>query len=256
MPGIPTHPAFPQPHDFAAKLWRYLDTEKFAWMVENGRLLMPSASKLGDPLEGTRPDGDRAWWQQQIDQSPSEDKRRVLKYNRDTLQRFTDNFREHYYVSCWHLNEAESMEMWCCYVKGSESVVVQTRYSILRKCLANFIEIGLVRYIDYRKEKLPSLNLYECVTHKDIVYEFEKEVRAVVQHPPPKSPHHAEFMQHFFESESKKDFRAFAPEIELSSFIETIVLHPKATREFVQHTNRLCRENGVNEPMQSKFSRV
>lgn len=217
---------------------------------------MPSAMHLGDPLEGTRPDGDAEWWQRQIDQAPSDDVRRIVTHNRDVLQRFTDTFREHYFVSCWHIGDSDCMRMWDCYTSGSESVAVQTIYIHLKQSLPDFANIGLVRYIDFRTERLPTLNLFECVTHKDLPYQFENEARAVVQHPPPESPHYDEFVQDFFESESNPDFRAFAPQIDFSELTDTIVLHPDATPEFEEVMSKLCGENDIVTPNRSNLSRT
>jgi hypothetical protein len=38
-----------------------MDAGKFEWLVEHGRLFMPTAEQLGDPLEGTAPDGELRW---------------------------------------------------------------------------------------------------------------------------------------------------------------------------------------------------
>ncbi len=59
MTGQPyIHPAFPEPDDPSAVIWRYMDAPKFEWLVNCGRLFMPSADRLGDPLEGSTPPGD------------------------------------------------------------------------------------------------------------------------------------------------------------------------------------------------------
>ena len=44
------HPAFPQPTDPEDAVWCYLTSDKFKWMVKEGRLFMPNAAHLGDPL--------------------------------------------------------------------------------------------------------------------------------------------------------------------------------------------------------------
>jgi hypothetical protein len=49
------HPAFAQPDDPSAVIWRYVDASKFGWLANCGRLFMPSADRLGDALEGSSP---------------------------------------------------------------------------------------------------------------------------------------------------------------------------------------------------------
>ena len=61
-----SHPAFPQPADPDVAIWRYMDAPKFEWLIGNERLFMPSACRLGDPLEGTTPGGEIQWWRREI----------------------------------------------------------------------------------------------------------------------------------------------------------------------------------------------
>ena len=47
------HPSFPQPSNLNISLWRYMDIEKFKWLIQEKRLYMPTTEKLGDCLEGS-----------------------------------------------------------------------------------------------------------------------------------------------------------------------------------------------------------
>lgn len=247
------HPAFPQPDDPNVPLLRYLDFAKFDWLMTYGRLYMPSAVHLGDSLEGTRPDGDLERWQREVANAESEEQRRILEYNRELLLRFANGFRRHYYVSCWNMNESESEQMWSCYTKSPKAVAVQTKYSTLRELLPAYVEMGLVRYIDYRTDRLPSINLLECVTHKNISYSFEHEVRAVVLHPPTEATGGAHFQENHFESETCKGFLVYAPPIAVTRLIERVVLHPEATQDFGREIARCCEKKSLPPPVQSIF---
>ncbi len=214
---------------------------------------MPSADHLGDPLEGTRPAGDSEWWQREIANAESQEKRFILEHNRDILSHFANSFRPLYYVSCWHINEFESERMWNCYTKSPRAVAIQTKYSTLRKLLPPYVEIGLVRYIDYRVDRLPTLNMMECVTHKNVCYSFEGEVRSVVFHPPPEAVGGAHFQENHFESEKVSGFLVYAPPIDVIQLIERVVFHPKATRDFEDEIARLCEKKGIAQPIRSTF---
>ena len=50
---------------------------------------------------------------------------------------------------CWHMNQNENHAMWSCYTKPSESIAVKTTYAALREELPQFIQMGMVRYLDY-----------------------------------------------------------------------------------------------------------
>ena len=56
--------------------------EKFVWLVQHGRLFMPRANRLGDPLEGTTPDGELNWWRNAAATADTEEERRINKDNR------------------------------------------------------------------------------------------------------------------------------------------------------------------------------
>ena len=147
------HPAFPQPHHPDVALWRYLDYSKFEWLLESKRLFMPSAEFLGEPLEGTEPVGNSIWWREKARLAETDKQREIIQRNQEKLSAFAKAFRNHYYVSCWHMNENENNRMWHEYTKSPESVAVKTTYSELHALLPDYIEIGVVRYIDYENEK-------------------------------------------------------------------------------------------------------
>jgi hypothetical protein len=76
------HPAFPQPDDPSAVIWRYMDASKFEWLVDCARLFMPNADRLGDPLEGSTPPGELEWWRREAANAETEETRRIIEYNR------------------------------------------------------------------------------------------------------------------------------------------------------------------------------
>ena len=102
------HPAFPKPAQDGIKIWRYMDFNKFQWLVENQRLFMPVAYKLGDQLEGTEPAGNDVWWSEQLRKATSDRQKQIIKANKEKLSQFGEKFRNHYYVSCWHINKNEN----------------------------------------------------------------------------------------------------------------------------------------------------
>jgi hypothetical protein len=231
-----------------------MDSEKFLWLVDCGRLLMPSADRLGDPLEGTTPAGDLEWWRRAALNAESEEHRRIIDYNRRFQSRWAKKLRSNYYVSCWHMNQYENHAMWKCYTAKPSSVAVRTTYSALRDCLPNYVEMGLVRYIDYSTQRLPSMNMFEYVMHKEAYYEFEREVRAVVLQPVGEAEA-AHFHQSRYRSESDPDLVVYAPAVDLSCLIKGVVLHPDAPAVFESQIVQLCLENGLPIPEPSRVNR-
>lgn len=249
------HPAFPPPPHPDVVLWRYLDFHKFDWLVNCGRLFMPAAHLLGDPLEGTAPAGTLEWWHDQAASATSEEQRRVIVKNQEMLAAFAAAFRSHYYVSCWHMNAVESKKMWQCYTRSHESVAVKTSYRALRAALPAYVEIGMVRYIDYANERLPTLNMFEYITHKNIGYCFEREVRVVALQPVTDELGRSHFQERHFESETIKGFLVFAPEIDVRSLIHGVVLHPESKKGFAERIRAMCASANLPEPLPSSFSK-
>lgn len=248
------HPAFPPPPSLDVILWRYLDFDKFKWLIENQRLFMPSAQFLGDPLEGTTPVGHEAWWKKLIANASSDSERKIIEENFKKITAFANNFRPNYYVSCWHMNSIENAKMWRAYTKSSDSVAIVTTFQVLRDELPEYVEIGMVRYIDYENEELPSLNMFEYITHKNINYCFEREIRAVVLPPPNKGLGFEHFQDNHFESEAQKGFLVYAPKLDIVKLVQRVILHPSASNNFVEKIDEICANSKIDKPIHSIFS--
>jgi hypothetical protein len=237
------HPAFPQPDAPSIVIWRYMDASKFEWLVNWGRLFMPSADRLGDPFEGTTPLGELEWWKREAANADTEDKRRIIEYSRAFLSGMAQQFRNNYYVSCWHINQYENRAMWGCYTEHSTSVAVKTTYAMLRESLLGYVELGMVRYIDYARERLPTMNMFEYIMHKDTYYTFESEVRAVAAPPPVDELGRAHFQKNHFESETTNGFLVYAPPLNLAKYA------------YAAEVRELCAKNGLPAPEASRRNR-
>jgi hypothetical protein len=244
------HPAFPEPEDKETLLWRYQDFAKFEWLAKEKRLFMPNAANLGEPLEGTQPPGYDDWWTSTAEAATTALERETIEHNRDLLVRFAAAFRTRYYVSCWHMNPAENHEMWGNYTTSSKSVAISTTYKKLRSCIQPYVGMGMVRYIDYSIDRLPTLNMFEYITHKNKHFEYERELRAVAMHPVIEGLDRIHFQESHFQSENSSTFLVYAPPVDLS-FIESVILHPNATHEFSAKVASLCNESGLPAPQKS-----
>jgi hypothetical protein len=233
------HPAFPRPDD-AAVLWRYMPFWKFERLVTDGRLLFPCADQFTDKREGTAPQGQTTWWEQLIAQAATEDQRQIVVENRDKIAGFASAFRSNYYVSCWHMSPCETPDMWQHYASAPDSIAIRTDFASLRALLMDYVEIGVVRYIDYAADRLPSMNMFEYIMHKDIEMRFEREVRAVAFPPATAELGLTHFRENWFEGEANPRFRAFAPTGDLKSLIHSLALHPEAPTASAQCLQALC----------------
>ena len=152
------------------------------------------------------------------------------------------------------MNQYENHAMWKCYTTKPLALAVKTTYSALRECLPSYVEMGLVRYIDYSTQRLPSMNMFEYVMHKEVYWDFEREVRAVAL--PPVDKHEAaHFHRSHYKSGKDSGFVVYAPAVDLSCLIKGVVLHPGAPADFESQIVQLCLENGLPRPEPSRANR-
>lgn len=244
----PNHPAFPQPDDPSTVLWRYMNADRFEWLVTNRRLFMSRPDQLGDSLEGTTPGGHVEWWRREAKNAGSEEQRQIIEHNRAFLARMALGFRSHYYVSCWHMNRHENYAMWRCYTSQPDAVSIRTTYATLRESLPNYVEMGIVRYIDYATERLPTMNMFEYIMHKDTYYGFECEARAVAF--PPVGAEH--FRENHYELEATPGVLVYAPTVNVLRLIHGVVLHPEAAPDYEQEIIKICAAHGLPRPERSR----
>ena len=244
------HPAFPQPDDPHAVIWRYMDLAKFTDLVSRRHLYMARADRLGDEHEGTTPTAELEYWRLLAEQAGTEEERRNIQGQREQLSEFARDFRPTYYVSCWHMAPDENIAMWDRYVQSKDAVAIRSTFSTLRSQLdPTVIEVGVVRYLDYSTHRLPSLNIMQLIMHKRHFYLDEREVRAVLWSAAPdfiRRDHVDPFLT--------ADRAAFLAPINPQTLIHGIVLHPKATGEATAHLSELCAAHSLPKPTASRIS--
>jgi hypothetical protein len=252
MNQIDAHPSFPQPVDHSQVIWRYMDSDKFEWLLEHGRLFMPTAENLGDPREGSTPPGQIEWWEQEYRNAATEEERATVAHNRKFFAHFAQKLLPTYYISCWHMNLHENYSMWRCYTKTNRAVAIRTTYSALCEALPDTALIGIIRYIDYSTDRLPWGNMFEYIMHKDITFQYEAEVRAVVTLPLNDELGLKGFLGEHFALTANPNFRIYAPKVDVTTLIDGIVLHPRASKTYAAKVRKLCAAKGLPAPTPSR----
>jgi hypothetical protein len=144
-----------------ATLWRFMDFTKYVAMLQRGALFFTRADQLPDPFEGLAARGNH----------------RVRAERRES-----DGLRRRVFLSCWHQNEHESAAMWRIYLSSEAGVAVRSSVERLRASLATTREalhLGVVRYLDYERERVPEHHEFEPFFCKRKSFEYEREVRAL-----------------------------------------------------------------------------
>ncbi len=161
----------PEPVDVTSCVRRYVEFWKLKDLVETGQLYLRRADKLNDEHEGL----------------PPSEYERVLNLSRYELNDVRERdhsigslaqFRQSFYVNCWHLEIGETATMWARY--GKDGVAIVSRYDLLKQVLDPLSDKVMVGLIRYGSAHLTGWNVIRFVTTKRERYSPEREVRAMI----------------------------------------------------------------------------
>ena len=112
----------PEPTDQKASIWRYIEFWKLQDLLQTRELYLRRSDKHNDEQEGL----------------PSSEYERVLNLSKYELNDIRERdhsigslaqFRQSFYVNCWHLHIEETATMWARY--GKDGVAIVSRYDLL-----------------------------------------------------------------------------------------------------------------------------
>lgn len=166
---IEFHPAFETPSE-DRPLWRYLDIGKYLSLLSTSQLHFSHADSFEDPWEGALPSNYFEAFEPELKVGMAVTFKSYSRAN---------------FINCWHLSEYESQAMWRVYGSRESNIALFTHMRELRNSLSGWTEdkiyCGRVKYIDYTKESIPPSNLLCPWLHKRLGFEFESEVRLILQ---------------------------------------------------------------------------
>lgn len=258
MPADTQHPAFLQPADVAASIWRYMDLAKYISLLGSESLNFARLDKLSDPFEGSLSKAEYERLQELAEYGeskgdlPNDWKGRYF----DVLMGSTRSMRREVYVSCWHMNEAESEAMWNLYSTSVFAVAIKTTYAKLRDALPDAWSpkehvgpfIGKVQYKDHHSEEIPSENCFHAVMHKRLAFEHEHECRAVLWRAGPASR-----QQLPYEEDRAEHPPSISVKVNLAHMIEKVVVSPLAPEWFFAAVSSSTEKFGYQIPVESSL---
>jgi hypothetical protein len=115
-----------EPETEKAAIWRFLDMDKCRHLMATSELYFCRADLLSDERAGLPLEEYLATFG--LHPLDLNDRRELLNHIGSNAQ-----FREGFYVSCWHLFRAENREMWKKY--GDEGVAITSRYQLLNRSI-------------------------------------------------------------------------------------------------------------------------
>ncbi len=218
---------------------------------------MSSLSVLEDKYEGKTPQIITAELQSALVNAKSEIERSNINNNIEILRRFATNFYDSYFISCWSEGSGERDLMWRSYTKCAEAVAVQTTSERLKRSLPDWLDFGMVRYIDYKTEGFRRLNMFEWPMHKRLEFKDDQELRVLANALVRDGPFSTDVGNHLFEGEiGSQTVRICAPPIDISVLIESIYVHPHSDELFRNKVAKFCEENGLPEPHSSELGKI
>ncbi len=240
------HPVFEKPENENVKIWRYLDFTKFVSLLDTKSLFFARADKLSDPFEGSYPEFNillRPLVYQDL-----------LKENfykmQEQFKTFNKEIRNFTFINSWHMNEYESAAMWKLYLKTDEGVAIQSTFKRLTECFNEYekdVFIGKVKYIDYKTEWLPEGNSFYPFLHKRKSFEYEHEIRAIIQIFPVKN-NKLDLTQEISDS-------GIYVSVNLDKLIERVFISPTAQTWFIDLINSIAKKyNLEKEVVQSSLA--
>lgn len=161
----------PEPKDPKASIWRYIEFWKLQDLLQSRELYLRRSDKLNDEHEGL----------------PPSEYERILKLNNFDLKDLRERdhnigslaqFRQSFYVNCWHLHIEETATMWARY--GKDGVAIVSRYDLLKQVLDPLPDKVMVGLIRYGTKHLTGWNVVRFVTTKLEKHSSEQEVRAMI----------------------------------------------------------------------------
>jgi hypothetical protein len=221
---LTSHPYVETPHA-DTKVWRYLDLERLIALLHTKSLHMCRLDSFRDPWEGT-------WPQSVVDAVRSN-----WEGKGGGFLEMSKNLRCANYVSCWHESDTESAALWDLY-SGKSGVAIQSTVWRLQNAIKDerAFHLGRVRYVDFEREPLPTLNLLVPAFLKRKSFEHEKEVRVL-----------------FWKVPEDMRFEAAAPvealSLDSNMLIQSLYVAPSSPAWLVEPLQALCRQYGVAAPV-------
>lgn len=252
-----TAPDIWNPPSQEAVLWRYMSLAKLISLLiprEDGlgRLFFPRADLLGDPFEGSLP-------LQEFDHDFFD------AVMREQNRQVHFGQRRWAAISCWHASDSESAALWELYSHGDGAVCVLTSFAQLERAIDGVSAawgIGSVQYIDYTRDKFPSIDATRSIRpllFKRTSFSHEREVRGIIIVDPPSHPEN-EKIQVLVDGSGPEPLTpldytqeppwfGFEVPVQVQDFITEIRVSPSAPEWIEEAVRSLVRQCGYDLPV-------
>jgi hypothetical protein len=237
-----------EPDNQDAVIWRFMNMKKFRDLMETGELYFCRADLFHDESEGLPPENYKPF--PELNPLDLCDRQQIDDSIGNVAQ-----FREAFYVNCWHLFREETCKMWKEY--GGDGVAVCSRYRLLKSALDAMADRAFLGLVLYGSKHMLGWNLFRFITTKRIEYADEQEVRGWLWIIDP----YAGGNRHF-DRDNRAHVRPLTPppatvlkghkrKVDVQELVTKIVVTPWASPTTFDEINQLVKNNGYSIPVQS-----
>jgi hypothetical protein len=225
-----------------------MNMKKFADFIGTGELYFCRADLFHDESEGLPPEN----------YFPSPNLHPLDVLDRKTIDDSIGcaaQFREAFYVNCWHLFREERWAMWEKY--GEDGVAICSRYRLLKAALNAMDDRAFIGLVRYGSRHMTGWNLFRFITTKRMEFADEQEVRAFLWIIDP----YAGINRHIDADNRIHDRPLTAPpdrvpkghrrKVDVQGLVTEIVVSPHAITTTFDEIQRLVTSKGYAIPIQA-----
>src|SRR6266700_747882 len=245
--AVEAYPDQLEPENQDAVIWRFMKIEKFRDLMATGELYFCRADRFDDKREGLPPQE----YLSILGLNPFDvlERQELLHHLGSEAQ-----FRESFYINCWHLFRDETCKMWKEY--GDEGVAICSQYRLLKSSLNVMEDRAFLGLVQYGSKHLTGWNLFRFIYTKRMEYPDEREVRVLLWIMDPLAG-----INRHIDSDNRPHSLPLTPppdrvldghrrKMDLQALVTEIIVSPWASSTAVDEVNQLMKEKGYAIPVQ------
>lgn len=235
-----------EPQNQDVVIWRFMNMKKCADFMDTGELYFCRADLFRDESEGLPPEN----------YFPSPNLHPLDVLDRRTIDDSIGcaaQFREAFYVNCWHLFREERWAMWEKY--GEDGVAICSRYRLLKAALNAMDDRAFIGLVRYGSRHMTGWNLFRFITTKRVEFADEQEVRAFLWNIDP----YAGINRHI-DANNRVHDRPLTPppdrvpnghrrKVDVQTLVTEVVVSPRASTTTFGEIERLVKSKGYVIPV-------
>lgn len=225
-------------------LWRYMNFEKFCWLLETSKLHHTRLDQFRDPFEGAVTN----FYARMRDAGKIDPYFGLKEHEPWTFK----SLRVRQYATCWHASEHESDALWQLYAAGGAGIAITSTMECIQKAvdLTPYKSgiLGEVEYVDFEshdmmRERSPTVIRPGHLKRKSFGY--ENEVRGIIIKNFIVEGGTFNLDDAFIEKQRVEQPIGVAVKVKLKELIQSIVISPTAVQFVEELVNFIAERHGL-----------